>query len=165
MLESPPIEALKFWRIQTMGDLLQPWHLIVLFFFFGVLFLLPAIFYILTLQRTLYKCAPSSRTLDPGMVWLYIVPLVNLVFHFFIVFGLAKSLRNEFNRRSLVVPEEMPGQSIGLAMCICACCAIIPLLGLLAALAHLVLWIVYWAKIAEFSRMLEAQTLSQQIQS
>lgn len=148
-----------------MGELLQPWHLIVLFFVFGVFFLLPAIFYVLTLQRTLYKCAPISRTLEPGMVWLYLVPLVNLVFHFFIVLGMAKTLRNEFNRRGLVVPEEMPGQSIGLAMCICACCAIIPLLGLLAALAHLVLWIVYWVKISEFSRMLEMPTLSQQIQS
>jgi hypothetical protein len=138
-----------------MGDLLQPVHLLVLFFFFGVLFLLPAIFYILTLQGTLNKCAPISRTLDPGMVWLYIVPLVNLVFHFFIVIGMAKSLRNEFNRRGLPVAEAQPGYSIGIAMCICACCSIIPLLGLLAAIAHLVLWIMYWVKIAEYSRMLE----------
>lgn len=138
-----------------MGDLLQPWHIVVLFFFFGVLFLLSAIFYILTLQNTLNKCAPTSRTLEPGMVWLYIVPLVNIVFHFFIVLGMAKSLRNEFNRRGIHVEDPTPGQSIGLAMCICACCSIIPVLGFLAALAHLVLWIIYWVKISEYSRTLE----------
>jgi hypothetical protein len=89
------------------------------------------------------------------MVWLYIVPLVNLVFHFFIVLGIAKSLRNEFNRRGISVMNAAPGQSVGLAMCICACCSIIPVLGLLSALAHVVLWIIYWAKIAEYSRRLE----------
>jgi hypothetical protein len=139
-----------------MGDLLQPWHLMVLSLVFGFFFLIPACFYLLTLQRTLNKCAPTSRTLEPGMVWLCIVPLVNLVSNFFVVFGMAKSLRNEFNRRGVVIAEATPGQSIGLAMCICACCSIIPILGLLAALAGLVLWIMYWTKIAEYSRTLDA---------
>ena len=140
-----------------MGDLFQPIHLLTLLFVFGVTFLLPAIFYILTLQRALNKCEPMSRTMDPGMVWLYIVPVVNLVFHFVIIFGMAKTLRNEFNRRAVPVSDPTPGQSLGLAVCICACCSIIPILGLLAAIAHLVLWIMYWAKIAEYSRMLDAQ--------
>lgn len=138
-----------------MGDLLQPWHLAVLLVVFGAMFLLPGIVYVLTLQKTLHKCAPMSVTLEPGMIWLYLVPFVNLVFHFFIVFGMAKSLRNEFNRRGIAAAEPAPGQDIGLAMCICGCCSIIPLLGMLAALAHLVLWIIYWAKMAEYSRMLE----------
>ena len=140
-----------------MGDLFQPWHIILLFMVFGVLFLLPAIFYILTLQKSLNKCAPSSRTLEPGLVWLFIVPLVNLVFNFFIVFGLAKSLRNEFNRRGMFVADPTPCQSIGLAMSICGCCSLIPFLGVLAALAQLVLWVIYWVKIAEYSHMLDMQ--------
>jgi hypothetical protein len=139
-----------------MGDLLQPWHILLLLFVFSFFFLLPAIFYILTLQRALNKCSPTSRTLEPGMVWLYIVPVVNLVFHFFIVLGMAKSLRNEFDRRGVLIADPTPGQSVGLAMCICACCTIIPILGFLTGLAHLVLWIIYWAKIAEYSRTLDA---------
>ena len=138
-----------------MGELLQPWHLIIVTLLFGLFFLLPAIFYILTLQKALNKCAPASRTLEPSMVWLLIVPLVNIVFHFFIVFGIAKTLRNEFNRRGALVANPTPGQSIGLPMCICGCCSIIPILGVLAGFAFLILWIIYWAKIAEFSRMLD----------
>jgi len=51
--------------------------------------------------------------------------------------------------------DPMPGQSIGIAMCVCGACGIIPLLGFFGAFAYLVLWIIYWAKIAEFSRILD----------
>ncbi|MFZ0339032.1 MAG: hypothetical protein WAL45_13430 [Terracidiphilus sp.] len=138
-----------------MGDLLQPWHLIVLLFVFSIFFLIPAIFYMLTLQNVLNKCAPVSRAMDPGMVWLLLIPLFNLVWNFIVVMNIAKSLANEYVRRGIPSPEPLPGQSIGLAMSICACCCIIPVLGLLAGLANLVLWVVYWVKIAEYSRILD----------
>ncbi len=138
-----------------MGELLQPWHLVVLFFVFLPLFLLPAIFYILTLSRALTKCSPALVTIEPGMLWLLLVPFVNLVWHFFVVLGMAKSLGNEFRARNIQGIEPEPGQSVGIPMCICGACGIIPVLGLLAGLAYLVLWIVYWAKIAEYSRMLD----------
>ena len=134
-----------------MGDLLQPWHLIVLFFIFLPMFLLPAIFYILTLSRTLTKCSPASVTIERGMLWLLLVPFVNLVWHFFVVMGMAKSLGNEFRARNIHNVEPEPGQPVGIAMCVCGACGIIPVLGLLAGLAYLVLWIVYWAKIRSLS--------------
>jgi hypothetical protein len=139
-----------------MGDFFQPWHLMVLFVVAGIM-LLPVILYILTLQKVLNKCAPGSRTLDPGMVWLLIVPFVNLIFNFFVVFGLAKTLGNEFRRRGTPVADPTPGQTIGLAMCICFACGIIPVLGLLASVAGTVLWIIYWLKISEYSRALDSQ--------
>jgi hypothetical protein len=143
-----------------MGDFFQPVHLLILLFVFGLIFLIPAILYILTLVRTLNKCAVSSRTLDPVMAWLYLIPIVNLVIHFVIVFGMSKTLRNEFNRRAVPVDDPTPVQSLGLAMCICACCSIVPILGLLATLAHLILWIMYWVKIAEYSRLLGEQPVT-----
>ena len=42
-------------------------------------------------------------------------------------------------------------------MCILFACGVIPLLGILAGLAGIVCWIVYWVRIAEFSRRLEAE--------
>jgi hypothetical protein len=42
------------------------------------LLLLAGVFYPLTLQRTLEKCAAGSRTLSPGLVWLMLIPLFNL---------------------------------------------------------------------------------------
>ncbi len=136
-----------------MGDLLQPWHLLVVFFLFG--FLVPVIFYLLMLQGALKKCAPTSRTMEPGMVWLLLIPLVNLIWNFFVVTSVAKSLANEYARRGLPSAEPAPGQNIGMAMSVCACCCIVPVLGALAGLANLVLWIVYWVRISEYSRNLD----------
>jgi type IV pilus assembly protein PilA len=89
------------------------------------------------------------------MVWLLLVPFVNLVWQFFVVIGLADSLDNEFRARGIPNVEPKPAKSIGIAMCVCGVCAIIPIVGVLAFLAHLVLWIIYWTKIAEFSRRLD----------
>ncbi|MFZ0301610.1 MAG: hypothetical protein WAL75_02950 [Terracidiphilus sp.] len=137
-----------------MGELLQPMHLFVIFIIFG-LFLIPAIIYLLTLQNALGKCPPVSRTMDPAMVWLLLIPLFHLIWHFFVVMALAKSIGNEYRRRGIPCPDPLPGQSIGIAMCICGCFSIIPIINFLAGPAELVLWIMYWVKIAEFSRLLD----------
>ena len=131
-----------------MGDLLQPTHLLILFFAAFLLYL-PLIFYILTLSRVLAKCSVPSIAIKPGMLWLLLIPLVGLIEHFFVVIGLAKTLSNEFRTRNIPNMEPLPGQSIGIAMCVCGACGIIPLIGLFASLAGFVLWIIYWAKIAE----------------
>jgi predicted membrane channel-forming protein YqfA (hemolysin III family) len=140
---------------ETMGELLQPWHLLVVGFI-SCIFLIPAILYILTLQRALNKCAGSARTMQPGQVWLLLIPFFNVIWHFLVVMGIAKSLRNEFARRGIPNADPLPGQSIGMAMCICACCGIIPILGIIASLASLVLWIIYWIKVAGYSELLGA---------
>ncbi|MGP8250706.1 MAG: hypothetical protein ACLQHF_01650 [Terracidiphilus sp.] len=117
--------------------------------------IVPYIFYLITLSRALSKCSIQSRTMEPGTVWLLFVPVFSLVWHFFVVLGLAKSLGNEFRARNAPSTEPEPGKSIGIAMCVCAACGIIPIVNLLALPAHLVLWIIYWVKIADFSRMLD----------
>lgn len=122
---------------------------------FMSVFIFVAIFYCLTLSRALTKCAPSSRTMEPGMVWLLLIPLVNLIWHFFVVIALAKTLGNEFRARQLVNIEPEPGKAIGIGMCTCGACAIIPILGILAGIAQFVLLIIYWAKIAGYSRLLD----------
>lgn len=126
---------------------------------FGVLvglaiFLIPMVFYILTLQKTLNKCAPENRAMQPGMVWLMLVPLVNLVWGFFVVINMAKSLGAEFQKRG-ITEEPEPGKKLGLIMCVLLCCGIIPLLGALCSLGGIVCWIMYWLKIVGFSKKLD----------
>jgi len=124
----------------------------------GILFLLilaAYIIFILSLSQALSKCSRSSRTMEPGMVWLMLVPLFNLVWQFLVVIALAKSLGNEFRARGIPNIEPEPGKSIGIAMSVCAVCGIIPLVNLLALPAQLVFLIIYWAKIADFSRRLD----------
>ncbi|HEX5221104.1 MAG TPA: hypothetical protein VFZ59_16185 [Verrucomicrobiae bacterium] len=118
-----------------------------------VILLIPAIFYLLTLQKTLNRCSPENRAMQPGMVWLMFIPLFNLVWHFFVVLNIAKSLEAEFRKRG-IASEPNPGKTLGLVMCILACCGIIPLIGVLFSLGSLVCWILYWIKIAGFSSRL-----------
>ena len=146
-----------------MGELFQPTHLLVIFVIFAVVFsgfvLVPKIFYILTLQRALNNCAPDSRAIDGGMLWLLLVPFVSLIWHFFVVSGMTKSLEIEFSRRNLPIDTIRDGNSIGFAMCICNVCVFVPLAGFVAGVAGLVLWIIYWSKVAGFSRILESAAM------
>ncbi len=125
------------------------------------------VFYLLTLQKALNHCSPENRAMQPGLVWLLLIPCFSPIWHFLVVFNLAKSLDTEFQKRALREPPQ-PGKHIGLAMCIlavladvCSAIGIIPLLGLPFALGGivfgfggLVCWIVYWVQIAGYSRKL-----------
>jgi len=127
--------------------------ILALFVFAG--FIVVTVFFILTLSRALSKCSPAARTIQPGTLWLLLVPLLNLVWNFIVVLGMAKSLGNEFKARGAQGVEPEPEKSIGIAMAVCAVCAAIPVVGIIAGLASLVLWILYWVKMAEFSRKLD----------
>jgi predicted membrane channel-forming protein YqfA (hemolysin III family) len=116
--------------------------------------LIPLIFYILTLQKALNRCAPENRAMEPGLVWLMVIPCVNIVWHFFVVINMAKSLGAEFQKRG-IAEEPEPGKMLGLVMCILACCGVIPIIGGLFGLGYLVCWILYWVKIAGYSKKLE----------
>lgn len=120
-----------------------------------ILFLLPAIFYLISLQKALERCAPQCRTMPPGQVWLLLIPLFGLVWHFIIVERMASSLRNEFVRRRMPLADPEPGKALGIAMCVLFAACLVPILGAFAALAAFVCWILYWVKIADYSRQIE----------
>lgn len=128
---------------------------VALFFFIFVgILILPTVFFLLTLQRALSKCYPTNRTMSPGLVWLQIIPVFGFIWQFFVVIAVANSLEREFAARRIPA-EPKPGQTVGLAMCITRVLVIIPFLGLFSGLASIVLWIVYWVKIAGLSAKLD----------
>jgi hypothetical protein len=134
----------------------------------GFLFLfvlLIGIFYLVTLSNTLAKCSATNRTMQPGMVWLLLIPLFNIVWHFIVVSALTKSIAAEVRARSIPVFEPNPGQSVGIAMCVCGACSVIPFVNFITIIPHLVLWIVYWQKIAGYARTLDATSVNVVTQS
>ena len=118
-------------------------------------FLIPMIFYLLTLQKAFERCSPENRALSSGLIWLLLIPLFNLVWNFIVVSRLSKSLQNEFAKRNISVGSQ-PGRSVGLAMCILMIGSLIPYIGILMTLAGVICWIVYWVKIAGYSTRLRA---------
>jgi hypothetical protein len=120
----------------------------------GVLFLIPAIFYLLTLQRALERCSVESRAMSPGGVWLLLIPFFNVVWQFLVVINIAKSLQSEFAKRNLATNTGDFAKGLGLVLSGLTILGVIPIAGVFFGMGALVGWIVYWVKIAGYSRML-----------
>jgi hypothetical protein len=124
--------------------------------------------YLMTLSTALSRVAPRNRLMEPGQVWLMLVPCVNFIWQFFIAIRVPDSLKNEFRDRGRDDGSDY-GKSIALTN------AIIGLVGggitnvmtrtggmeqiglaisLLLTLVNLVLFIVFWVKIANYSSQL-----------
>ncbi len=121
-------------------------HLLIVAIILGI-FIIPYIFYIQTLQKTLQQIKPENRTISEGSLWLLLIPIFNLIWHFFVVNKLSNSLSNESKSRNINFDEIQPGQSIGIAMCILN---LIPYLNVIG----FILWIVYWVKISNYKNIL-----------
>jgi hypothetical protein len=133
----------------------SPLDVVILLFLPAVL-IIPAVFYCLSLQKALSLVSLQNRAMSPGLVWLLLIPFFGIVWHFFVVLNMAKSLGAEFKQRNTITEPE-PGKGLGLAMCILGCCCLIPIVNIFCGIALLVCWIMYWVKIAGFSGRLAAQ--------
>ncbi len=120
--------------------------LLTIVFIVCALLLVPFIFYLLTLQKALTRCSPECRAMSPGLVWLWLLPLFNFVWQFFVVLNIAKSLGAEFRKRGMA-EDPNPGQTLGLIMCIG---------NLICGPVGFICWILYWVKIAGYSSKLAA---------
>lgn len=125
-----------------------------------VIALIPYLFYLATLQRTLKQIAPENRMMAPDQVWLSLIPGFRLFWCFQVVQRLGDSLQNELKRRGLLEFDDRPAGGVGIAM---ACLSIAfhlaiwaqtLFLTLILFLALLICWIIYWVKMAEYATQL-----------
>ncbi len=144
-----------------------------------VVFLLVAVvgaLFLRTLARTLDRCSPDLRLMEPGSVWLNLIPFFNVVWLFVTVIRVGDSLRLEFADRQLDEDEDGGGygKTLGLAglmlvLFSCgACCLPLPLVGnnafglamgagvvrLVVFVAVLVVFVLYWVRVAGYGRQL-----------
>jgi hypothetical protein len=124
-----------------------------------------AICYLLTLQKALSRVAPWNRLMEPGLVWLSLIPIFNLIWSFFIATRVPDSLRNEFRSRDLDDGSDY-GKGIGLANAIIGVVSfalnmmsrlsrqpVVMITGPLG-LISLILFIIFWVRIAGYSKKL-----------
>lgn len=124
------------------------WIIIIIFF------VIPTIFYLLTLQNTLNLIGLKNRKMPTRNLWLLLIPLFGTIWHFFIVKNMADSLKAEFSSRNIKTNEDRPAYGIGIVMCISQCFMVIPLINSIAGIVFLVCWIVYWIKISSYKKLL-----------
>lgn len=150
-------------------------------YLFGFLLIAIVLFFFLrTLARALDRCSRDLRLMEPGQVWLNLIPFFNLVWVFVTVIRVGDSLRLEFADRRLDDEGEdggTYGKTLGLAafmllVLTCgSCCVPIPfgaagggnmqavamaagVLRSVVSIAFLVLFILYWVRIAGYGRQL-----------
>jgi len=119
------------------------------------LLLLPRVFYLITMYRAIDRCSQPSRAMSPGLVWLSMVPLLNLAWDFIVVFMTSSSLEREYKARSRPLSGSYPALGPGIAFCVLNLVEWIPIINLIIVPLSLVLWIIFWVKIARLSGNLD----------
>jgi hypothetical protein len=118
-------------------------------------FLVLLVLYLFTLHRVLGRVHESRRAMAPGLVWLNLIPLFGFGWHLYTGIMMADSLAREFEARQ--IPHDgKPGLVPGLSATVLLIAGAIPAVGVFAASAGLICWIVYWVQIALYSRRIAA---------
>ena len=112
-----------------------------------------SVFYLLTLQNLLKEISVSNREIEPSNVWLMFIPLFNMIYPFILYPKICDSVKKEMESRNMAESGDY-GRSIGITMPILSLCGIIPFLGSLAGIANLVLFIIFWSKMAGYKTRL-----------
>ncbi|SRR5258706_10063769 len=124
--------------------------------FFLLLFIIPVIFFLLTLQNTLKIISPENRKITPGNVWLILIPFLGIVWQFIVVGRIADSIKEECVKLNIPINENRPTYIIGLIYCISSILFLIPVIKTIGAFAGLILWILYWINVSKYKKLIEA---------
>ena len=108
------------------------------------------------LLQNCYKRVPQQfRKMEPGLVWLLLIPCFPLVWNFFVFPRLSQSFKSYFDSIGRTDVGDCSG-GIGLAYSICYAASVVPYLGCLTLIASLVLLIVFLVKANELKNQIPA---------
>ena len=111
------------------------------------------VLYLLTVSRTLAAVSEQHRRMNPGLVWLNLIPVFSLGWHFYTVVMVRDSLVAEIRSRG-VNDANNGGFALGIATSVLYVACAIPGIGLVAVLPALICWIIYWLKLSTYRSML-----------
>ncbi|HEU4716672.1 MAG TPA: hypothetical protein VFU15_02520 [Bacteroidia bacterium] len=76
------------------------------------------ILWLRSMNNTMDACPVYSRTAEPALVWLTLIPLFGFVWQFIAVFNVSNSLAKEYARRKWSSEENRPALETGIIACI-----------------------------------------------
>lgn len=129
------------------------WVLTVLGFITLLVFLILSL---VAAMNCLEQCRRRNREMDPGHVWLTLIPAFGAVWIYFVIIRVEQALRREYRDRELRRPKDF-GQPLGLAAVICwqagalLFCVLIGVFGVLAAAG---IFVAYWQRLAKHHKEL-----------
>src|SRR6476619_6032311 len=98
--------------------------------------ILPVIFFLITLQNTLKIIEPQNRKMQPGYVWLVLIPFFGIVWSFIMVKAIAESCKAQLEQYD-VFYEQKPTYSVGIGWA--ATLALSAVIGLFSIVSLLLL--------------------------
>jgi hypothetical protein len=101
---------------------------------------------ILALASCFKRIPPQYRLMEPGMVWLLLIPCFNIVWIFFVYLRLPLSYQNYFRAHGRTDVGDC-GYQLGLWYCISVVASVIPFVNYCAGPIALVLLIIYLVKV------------------
>lgn len=113
-------------------------------------------FFLRTLAGVLRQCAPESRAMSPGLVWLNLIPVVGNVWVFVTVHKISVSLTAEFHRRGLSADKTDFGSGVGFVYPVLCLLGLVPVVGQLFCLGGLICWGMYWRAMRGYAKTLSA---------
>lgn len=126
----------------------------------GVL-LIAVAFYCRSLQRCLSFVEPTRRAAEPRSVWyMFLIPY-NFIEDFFIIRNVARSLENEARLNPRLANIKNFGAISGYGWCSAQLVSLLPnLVGEIAAVVTLFLWLAHWRFIWRINNLLTAKETS-----
>ncbi|TNF46819.1 MAG: hypothetical protein EP305_09910 [Bacteroidetes bacterium] len=112
-----------------------------------------AILYLMNLQNLMKEVNQKNRQVEPGNVWLMLIPLFNIIYPFILYPKICDSVKAEFEFRGKPETGDY-GRALGITMPILGLVGFVPFLGTFAGLANLVIFIIFWVKMAEYKNKL-----------
>lgn len=113
------------------------------------------IYWLVVMNKAIDQVSHDLRKMEPGAVWLCLIPLFGLIWQFMVIGAVADGIARELSVRNLFPKEEKPAYAMGLTGCILICFCIIPYVGPAMGLIGLIFMIVHAVKITEYNRELE----------
>ena len=114
------------------------------------------VFYIRAISKALAVIDPSYRTQPPGMAWLLLIPIFNVIWFFFLL----KAIKDGFtqmHRDGITQKEIDTGYNYGIGMGCCWAASFIPQFIFIALIPMFVFSILHWNKLNAARRVIARQ--------
>jgi len=94
------------------------------------------------------RIPPQFREMEPGLVWLLLIPCFSLIWNFFVFPKASRSLKAYFDSVGDTTVADC-GAGLAMAYCILSAVSLLPYVGCLTGIASLVVLIIYLVRVNE----------------
>lgn len=113
--------------------------------------LIIAILFSWSLYSAMKKVPQEKRAFPAWFCWMFLVPFAGFVFEWIMLpFGIPKSFKQYLPKNQAAQDKAGTLFGVGLAYVILVCLLFIPYINILAGIAALVLFIIYWVQVVSF---------------